>query len=284
MTLSSDERTRLRRQRTEQAIQLAIQNRWEDAATVNRQLVQVFPADTEAWNRLGKALGELGRYDEAREAYARTIEIDPVNQIARKNLKRLEGLGSGKPAPAPAQSIDPSLFIEETGKTGQSPLIGADPAVLALMAPGEKVVLTPEGGTLTVANLRGEPLGGIDPKIGLRLVRLMESGNEYEAVLTSVDGGGRLLIKETYQHPSQLGRMSFPPAGAEGFRGHTREGLVRYDADEEEDHHREEGTEDWGEGGEEDAGAGLEDNEDRNVSLYEAARAESRDADDEPEE
>jgi hypothetical protein len=288
MTLSSDERTRLKKQRTEQAIQFAIQSRWEDAAAVNRQLLQVFPNDTEAWNRLGKALGELGRYDDARGAYEKTIEIDPVNQIARKNIKRLEGLGGVIVAPVQAQAIDPSLFIEETGKSGQSALLGADPALLRVMNAGEKVALTPVGGTLTVATARGEPLGGVDPKVGLRLVRLMEGGNQYDAVITSTEGGGRILIKETYQHPSQLGRISFPPVGGEAFRGHTRESLLRHDGDDGDERAVDDGSEEWTEGSDEEGGGRSSladsDGEDRDVSFYDVAAAEARDPEDEPEE
>ncbi len=243
MNITTDERARIRRQRSEQAIQLALQNRWEDAANANRQLLQLFPNDTEAWNRLGKALGELGRYDEAREAYARTLELDKLNQIARKNLKRLEGLGPGTATPV-AQTVDPSLFIEATGKSGQSPLVGADPEVLRLMAPGEKVVLAPNSGTLAVATASGESLGQVEPRIGLRLLRLIEGGNQYEAVITSLEGGGRLLIRETYQHPAQIGRLSFPPPGPEGFRAHTRDSLLRYGNDEDDDR-GEEPSDEW---------------------------------------
>lgn len=275
MNVTTDERARIRRQRSEQAIQLALQNRWEDAANANRQLLQIFPNDTEAWNRLGKALAELGRYDEAREAYARTLELDKLNQIARKNLKRLEGLGPGTVTPV-AQTVDPSLFIEETGKSGQSPLLGADPEVLRLMAPGEKVVLTPNGGTLGVATASGESLGQIEPRIALRLVRLMEGGNQYEAVITSLESGGRVLIRESFQHPSQLGRLSFPAPGPEGFRAHTRDSLLRYGLEDEDDH-GDDGGDDWGDGNED---GGLDERSPREVSFFDVAEAEADGGDD----
>lgn len=283
MTLSSDDRARLRKQRTEHAIQLAIQNRWEDAAAANRQLLAVFPNDTEAWNRLGKSLGELGRYDDAREAYGKTIEADPVNQIARKNLKRLEGMGPGTGTPVTTQAVSPGLFIEETGKSSQSPLLGTDAAVLRTMASGEKVVLATIGGTLAVETSRGERLGAIDPRLGLRLVRLMEGGNQYEAVLTSVEATGRVLIKETYQHPSQLGRMSFAPPGPEGFRAHTRETLVRDDGDDDDNSHTaDEAVEEWVDPEEARPRRGA--SGEREMSFYDVAEAEEHGAGEEIEE
>ena len=80
------------RQGAEQAIQLAIESKWEEAATLNRSILEALPEDVDTWNRLGKSLLELGRFREAHDAYARSIELDPVNQIAKRNLERLEGM------------------------------------------------------------------------------------------------------------------------------------------------------------------------------------------------
>ena len=57
-----EEKARLRRQRTELAINLAMQSRWEEAVRVNQSILEVYPTDADAHNRLGKALTELGQY------------------------------------------------------------------------------------------------------------------------------------------------------------------------------------------------------------------------------
>ena len=88
----SEDRLRQKRLKVEKAIQLAMQNRWSEAAELNRELIQEFPKDVDAHNRLGKALMELGRYREARDAYAEALRLDPMNSIAQKNLARLEKL------------------------------------------------------------------------------------------------------------------------------------------------------------------------------------------------
>src|SRR3989304_8870339 len=93
MVFAADDRTRIRRQRAEQAIQLAMQGQWEEAAKVNRIIIDVFPNDVDAYNRLGKACTELGRFAEAREAYGKALGLDPHNSIAQKNLARLSSLG-----------------------------------------------------------------------------------------------------------------------------------------------------------------------------------------------
>lgn len=246
----TDERARTRRMRTEQAIQMAMQSRWEEAAGLNREILAAYPDDVDAWNRLGKALMELGRYTEAREAYGKALELDRNNTIAKRNLQRLEGLTEAAPKPSEAAAkLTPRLFIEETGKTGVTTLQRPAAELLARMTPGDQVVLKPQDGSLAVTTTNGEYLGEVEARIGLRLMKLMEGGNQYAAALTAVTPeGAQVIIKEVYQHPSQAGRPSFPPAavGAEGFRPYTKATLVRqHRAGEEEVPEEYEGAQDW---------------------------------------
>ena len=237
VTYQTEERARLSRQRTEVAIQLALKSRWEEAATVNRGILSLYPLDVDAWNRLGKALAELGRYQPAREAYTKAIEIDSTNMIARRNLARLEALGAAAPAPAePKQQLDPQIFIEETGKTSVTTLHRVNQEVLARMTAGDRVELCPEGSVLVAKDSRGDYMGEVEPKLGLRLLKLMEGGNQYAAAITSLaDAAGRVIIKETYQHPSQAGRPSFPAAGPEVIRPYIKKSILKHRAGEEEE-------------------------------------------------
>ncbi|MGH2583366.1 MAG: tetratricopeptide repeat protein, partial [Dehalococcoidia bacterium] len=93
MTYQTDDRARMRRQLADQAIKLAMESRWDEAAQINRQVLAIDPRNVDAYNRLGKALTELGRYGEARASYSRTLELDAANSIAKKNLSRLQAIG-----------------------------------------------------------------------------------------------------------------------------------------------------------------------------------------------
>lgn len=270
MVYQTDERGRLKRQRVEQAIQLAMNGRWEEAVQANRTILELFPDDVDAYNRLGKALSELGRYSEAREAYSKALELDPANIIAKKNLARLATLGEAAPQPEIKEKAPPSLFIEETGKTGITVLQRPATEVLARMHAGDHVYLRRRDGTLVVENAAGEYLGEVEPRISQRLIRLMEGGNRYAAAITSVsDTESRIIIKEIYQHPTQAGRLSFRPAGGEAFRPYTKEGLVRHDEEEAFEEEEGETPEEWEE--EESAGeSGF-----RSLRLSRAASDES---------
>lgn len=249
MVFTADDRTRLfRRQRTQQAIQLAMQGQWQEAAAVNRAIISVFPNDVDAYNRLGKALTELGRYSEARQAYSKTLDLDALNSIAQKNLARLATLGEGAAVQAEGgQKLSPQMFISETGKTGITVLTRPAAEVAARMTAGDQVFLRRQNKTLLVESSQGEYLGEVEPRLGMRLIKLMEGGNQYAAAIATLNRDDvRVIIKETFQHPSQVGKLSFPPAAGDALRPYTKEGLVRRDVGEEEDSFEEgEDVEDW---------------------------------------
>jgi len=239
-TFSPEERTKLRKAWVDHAIQLAMQSKWADAVDVNRNIIENFPNDVDAHNRLGRALREQGQYRDARRAYKRAVELDPNNGIAQKNLVSLEGLDTAEAATADsAEKVDPRLFITETGKTGVANMVGVhDRSLVAKMAVGDQVYLHADGRALYARNARGDTLGQIEPKVSQRLINLMAGGNEYAAALMTIDDASpRVIIRETLQHPSQTGKVSFPTRaeGATLVRPYTKESLLKYSDFDEED-------------------------------------------------
>ena len=85
----SQVREELGRRWKEQAIELALLGRWDEAAQMNLRILELFPDDLSAQNRLGKAYSELGRLEEAVVAYEESLKKQPSNPIARKNLAAL---------------------------------------------------------------------------------------------------------------------------------------------------------------------------------------------------
>jgi tetratricopeptide (TPR) repeat protein len=235
MNYQTGETTRLRRQRIEQAIQLALESRWKEAVAVNRSLIAMFPSDVDAYNRLGKALMEMGEYDDARMAYERALELEPLNTIARKNLERLEVRAKAAAAQGNGtRKIDPALFIAETGKTGIASLRAVAPEVLGRLTAGDTLELRPQDNTLAVTTSDADYVGQLEPKLGLRLLRLMNGGNRYVVAVASLSEQ-RVVIREIYQHPSQQGKPSFPAVGGgETVRPYVKDRLVRREMEEEE--------------------------------------------------
>ena len=83
--------TRLKRQLAEQAIAQATAAEWAEAVETNKRLLEL-GADSEAENRLAKALWELGELGTAREHYQKALALDPTNRIAERNIDRLKVL------------------------------------------------------------------------------------------------------------------------------------------------------------------------------------------------
>src|ERR1700694_5284688 len=150
------EQVQTRRRQTDTAIQLARENRWEEAVAVNRAILSVFPNDIDSHNRLGKALMELGRYNEAKRAYKKALELDLTNQIAKKNLERLNVLAKTGAPQAETALVDPMLFIEEMGKTVVTEIMQPAKDVLSTLNAGERVELRPKGKALAVETPSGD--------------------------------------------------------------------------------------------------------------------------------
>jgi tetratricopeptide (TPR) repeat protein len=214
-----------------------MQSRWQEAVVVNQNIIDNFPTDVDAYNRLGRAYTELGEFAKAKEAYGKTLELDSDNAIAQKNLNRLSLLREPKaPVREERREVAPKLFIGEMGKSGVVNLQNLAPEeMLAHMTAGNRVNLKVRNGQLIVENEHGEYLGMVEPQHGLRLAKLMEGGNRYTAAIVSMDHErARILVSETFQHPSQAGRLSFPVKAMEGFQPHIRDTLLRHGTVEEE--------------------------------------------------
>lgn len=238
---SEEERRARRRQLAQVAIALAMQGRWEEAADINRRIVELVPDDAEAYNRLGKALTEMGRVGDAREAYQDSLRADPANLIAQRNLDRLSLISeteAAEMAKRAGHKLDPRFFMEETGKTGVTVLQNPAPRdVLATLTAGDEIRLMRQDVTIEAMTADGVRVGQVETGLAARLSRLMQTGNEYQAGIVGVDGSNvRIIIRETMQAPQNVGRISFPPRLAQTLpRPYLREGLMRRSGDEEDE-------------------------------------------------
>jgi len=233
-----DEEARLRRRLSEKAVDLVALDRWEEAEMVNRSIIERFPSDVEAYNRLGKALTELGDFAQAKQTYLKVLTLAPGNAIANKNLARLASLPEfmddkhrkALPSRARVQKVAPEFFTIEMGKSGIINLRNlVSGEILAKMALGDEVQLKVKGQRLIVESVYGEYLGEVEPKHALRLIRLVKSGNEYAAAILNVrlPNEVQVVIKEVYQHPSQVGHLSFPVQVTGHPRYYARENFLK---------------------------------------------------------
>jgi hypothetical protein len=226
-----------KQQRSKEAIDLAMQARWQEAVSLNQEIVRDYPEDVDAFNRLGRAYLELGQYQRAREAYENAVKLDPYNAIAGRNIRRLNDIKETETTEVGTGKVEPQQFIEEIGKAGVIILEELAPKEnRARVVAGDRVNLKLSGSILTVEDSRGEYVGRVEVKHAPRLVRLMLGGNQYSGtVVRSTADMVTVMVREVYQHPSQAGKLSFPPKGMEEFRTYATDKLIKLEADEEED-------------------------------------------------
>jgi tetratricopeptide (TPR) repeat protein len=201
-----------------QAVKAAMEGKWEEAVEVNRAILRCSSTDAPALNRLGRALLETGRMDEAWDAYSQAVDIDPGNRIAQKNLQRLSQISSRTPQ---------KIFLPyplEGGKMGILNLIDVEEEALSSFFSGDEVYLREKGNNLSVTDFTGKYIGNVDPACGARLLKLIRGGNRYRAGLLNLDGGKvRVVVKEEEKGPGLQNIVSFLPNEEERLHSHRLE-------------------------------------------------------------
>ena len=225
MVQSSSSATGTYKYRTAEAIRLAVEGNWKAAAATNESILKDFSQDVDAANRLGKAYSELNRARKAIKAYELALEIDKFNQIARRNLERLQNtpVTSGKGKKLKAKKTTTKVKKSNTKKSvSSSGLVSSSKAAdFSLqhidvdatqdLKPGDNANVIPDNRGVIITSEDGVRLGSIEPRAGLRLRRLIEGGNEYSVTIRSVSNTGNVIdfISETYRAPTLINQSSF---------------------------------------------------------------------------
>jgi tetratricopeptide (TPR) repeat protein len=219
----------------DEAVRLAVDARWEEAVELNEFIIQSFGADEGSQNRLGKALTELGRLEDAKAAYDASLAINPLNPVARKNSSKLESLINAKDIlKGGPVKVDLNLFVEEMGKTTTTTLRAAAGDVCSKVAAGDVAELRVDGDGIEIDTVRGVRVGSLEPKLARRLIKFIQGGNRYQAGVTSCDGSTvKVIVREAHQDPKFVGKPSFPILRKReaDFRPYSRERLITTEVD-----------------------------------------------------
>ncbi len=178
-----------------QAIQTALTGDWAQAVNINKSILSDNPNDVEALNRMALAYVILGKSKNAKDTYQKVLEIDPLNSIALKNLKKISTDSKYKREFTFVQVNN--IFLEETGKTKVVELINlAQSEVLLTLRTGQSVDLSIK--RLKIFISQGKKYIGVLPDdIGKRLIKFIRGGNKYEAyVKASTHQSVAIFIRE----------------------------------------------------------------------------------------
>lgn len=212
--MTNETKQATRKQLIEDARAAALAGNWADAIAINQSIIERTPRDAEAYNRMGRAYIEQQAYAEATDAYTQALKNDKANIIARRNLQRLEMLRKSGEETTPSRTSAPrsAVFIEEVGRTWVDELLNPlDLEQLALISPGEQLLMESAGGRLYITTMEGTRLGEIDSKTADRVILLMSNGNQYEVYALGISSRSlRVILRETYRDLRNGALVSFP--------------------------------------------------------------------------
>ena len=219
----------------EQAIALALESKWEEAAALNRAILATHaqrrrqlepprqvPDRARTLPRRPRRLPEVDRA-RPRKHDRQAQPGPPVERQGRRRARASEAV-----AKVPRTSSS-----KRRARSGSTVLQEVSSEVLTRTVAGDEVYLKPDGTVLSVQNIQGEHIGIVEPKLGLRLLRLMQGGNKYAAAVKSV-AGGSAEVSSRRSSATRARPPVLPGRGRGDPRLHTRI-LLRYEADDDDE-------------------------------------------------
>lgn len=196
-----------------QAIQTALTGDWENAISINKQLLKENPDDIETLNRLAYAMMAMGKIKQAKDIYLKVLKIDTKNPIALKNIKRLPEKRNGDRQNLvfdPQENFD-TLFLEESGKTKIIELINvAEPKFICDLQSGKSLNLNIKRLKIFALDDKNHYIGMLPDNIAKRLIKLQKGGNIYEVYVKAVENRKvTIFVRETKRSTKFKNQPSF---------------------------------------------------------------------------
>ena len=188
----------------QKAITAAINQDWEQAIKLNKQILVNRPKHIATLNRLAKAYTEVNQLDEAEKIYQHVLKIDKFNSIAEKNLAKLKSNEPGKAKSNPGTKKNfITCFIDEPGKTKTCILTKlANSDVISTLEPGQVLKLAPKNRWINVTTEDDVQIGIISDQESTQLKRCLDAGNTYNIAIKSISNNNiSVFIKEKNSTP-----------------------------------------------------------------------------------
>lgn len=195
---------------TQNAIDFALNCNWLEAIKINLKILKSNSSDLDALNRLSKAYYENGELIKAKKISKKVVKLEPNNAIANRAIDKykfikIKTVGVDR-------NVDPSVFIEETGKTRIINLInvGSNNTCVCLGS-GDEIFLVAHTHKVSLENQDGKYIGRVPDDLSATLRKLIKGGNKYKVYVKSVEGKiVKVLIKEISRGEKFKNTQSFP--------------------------------------------------------------------------
>jgi hypothetical protein len=195
---------------TTRAVKSALIHQWDDAVNLNTQIIKIEKNNIDALNRLGFAYLNKGKFDDAKKTYQKVKKLDPYNQIAGKNLSKLELMKDTDININDQTILSPMLFLEEPGKTRLVQCVNEAPAqILSTAHCGQEVFLNPKNHGVEIRDSSNRYLAALPDDLSFKLIKFLDGKNTYQVFIKSIDKKSVTIFirelsrgKKFLQHPS----------------------------------------------------------------------------------
>lgn len=166
----------------QQAIDSAIQNKWDEAIDTNKKILKLDKKNADSYLRLAFAYLQSNKIILAKKYYQLALKLQPGNHSIIENLERIKflQLRRNQLSKNKTVNLDPNLFLETPGKTRSIILVNpGQKNILAQLTIGSQVFLIPKKRKIEVRTQNKEYIGSLPDDISKRLTIFIKAGSEF---------------------------------------------------------------------------------------------------------
>lgn len=172
---------------TEDAINAALAQNWLQAIKINSTLLKTEGENVDVLNRLGFAYLKNGQLLQAKRCFQKVIKRDEYNQIALKNIEKLNSGKANQSTKGMGTAMSPLMFLEEPGKTKIAVCVNPAPArVLSSLVCGQQVFMKSKKHCIEIRDASEIYIGALPDDLSYKLIKYLASGNTYLVVIKGV--------------------------------------------------------------------------------------------------
>jgi len=181
------------------AVNAALAQNWQQAIKINATLLKTDEKNVDALNRLGFAYLKNGQLLQAKRCFQKVIKLDEYNQIALKNIGKLNSGKANQSARNMGTTMSPLMFLEEPGKTKIVICVNPAPArMLSSLVCGQEVFMKPKKHCVEIRDASDTYIGALPDDLSFKLIKYLLGGNTYLAVIKGIGKNSvTIFLRET---------------------------------------------------------------------------------------
>jgi tetratricopeptide (TPR) repeat protein len=197
----------------QQAIEAALNQDWQKALDINKEILKKKSDDIDALNRIARVYFEMGMLEKARKYSQKALTFDSINPIAKAALAKYRSVKTKDGnMNFPIKVANSRIFIEEPGRTKIIQLIRlGDPKYYLVLNPGCEVMLSFGKHLVSVETGEGKLIGRLPDDLSRKLIEYFKKGNKYKAFIKCTKPEEvKILMREEERCAALIHTASFP--------------------------------------------------------------------------